>query len=86
MQHPQCTRCHKVPGGAGLHATWDCPQRYWEVHGACPGFLRYGSRDPAQWNGDNLTRAAKLDWARLIRTEDLMLPSCPGAAAPPFEA
>jgi hypothetical protein len=86
VQHPQCTRCHKVPGGAGLHATWDCPLRYWEVHGACPGFLRDGSRDPAQWNGDNLTRAAKLDWARLIRTEDLMLPSCPGAAAPPFEA
>jgi hypothetical protein len=86
VQHPQCSRCGKVPGGAGLHATWDCPLRYWEVHGACPGFLRDGSHDPAQWNGDNLTRAAKLDWARLIRTDDLMLPSCPGAAAPPFEA
>ena len=42
-----------------------------------------------QWNGDNLTRAAKqpkLDWARLIRAEDIMIPACTGAIAPPFEA
>ena len=46
------------------------------------GFHRDGSRDPAQWHGENLTRAAKDAWAR----EDLMVPSIDGAAAPPFAA
>ena len=80
--------CNKVPGGAGPHASWDCPFRYWKVYGTCPGFLRDGSRDPSQWQGDNMARSAKLEWARLrvIRDRDIMLPSCPGASAPPFEA
>ena len=51
-----------------------------------PGFNRDGSRDPAQWNGENLTRAAKDAWVALLGREDLMIPNCDGAAAPSFAA
>ena len=65
QQHPPCGMCTKVQGGAGPHASWDCPLRYWKVYGTCPGFLRDGSRDPSQWQGDNMARSAKLEWACL---------------------
>ena len=65
---------------------WDCPLRYHDVYNQCPGFNRDGSRDPAQWNGENLTRAAKDAWVKLLEREDLMLPSCEGATAPPIAA
>ena len=84
--HPKCHRCAKLPFYTGPHATWDCPQRYYDVFKECPGFNRDGSRDPAQWNGKNLTRAAKDAWVALLQREDLMLPTCDGAAAPPFAA
>jgi hypothetical protein len=57
-----------------LHATWDCPLRYIKLFGYCPGFLPDGSRDPAQWRGDNLTRAAKDAWITLIHFEELPMP------------
>ena len=43
-------------------------------------------RDPAQWHGENLTRAAKDAWVALLAREDIMLPNIDGAAAPPFAA
>ena len=84
--HPKCHRCPKQPFFTGPHATWDCPQRFHDVFKECPGFNRDGSRDPTQWNGENLTRAAKDAWVALLQREDLMIPSCDGAAAPPFAA
>ena len=84
VQHPRRDRCGTTPGGAGPHATWDCQQleRFWDVHGTCPGFNCDGSRDPTQWHGDNLTRAAKAEWARLIRDQDIVLPSCAPVPVP----
>ena len=86
--HPKCHRCPKLHFFTGQHATWDCPlrSRYYDVYKECPGFNRDGSRDPTQWNGENLTRAAKDAWVALLQREDLMVPSCDGAAAPPFAA
>jgi hypothetical protein len=42
-----------------LHSSWDCFLRYWDVYDECLGFNSDGSRDPAQWQGENLTLAAK---------------------------
>ena len=63
---PRC-RCYRKPEMAALpapgpHATWDCPLRYWSVCGECPGFLRNGQRDPAAWNGDEITEATRAAW------------------------
>ena len=68
----------------GLHATWDCPLRYWQLWGCCPGFLQSGERDPSQWVGNSLTPAARRAWVALIRDKDLKVPACEGAGAPPF--
>ncbi len=47
----------------GPHATWDCPHRYIQRYGYCPGFNPDGTKDQAQWLPDNiLTRAAKDRW------------------------
>jgi hypothetical protein len=85
-QHPKCNRCPRLAFHTGLHASWDCPLRYFDVFNECPGFNRDGSRDPAQWHGENLTRAAKDAWVALIAREDIMVPVFDGAAAPPFSA
>ena len=85
-QHPRCHRCPKLDFRTGPHATWDCPLHYWDVFNTCPGFLRDGSRDPAQWHRENLTCAAKDACVQLIRQEDLMLSHCKGAAAKPIGA
>ena len=71
---------------AGLHATWDCPLRYVEQCGFCPGFHKDGSKDLAQWmpNGEVLTRAAKEAWIELIRKKDLPIANESGARAPDF--
>ncbi len=47
---------HKLNYTPGPHATWDCPLRYINQCGSCPGFNLDGSRDPAQWNGDIVPR------------------------------
>ena len=62
FMHPRCHRCPKLPFHTEPHSSWDCPQRFWDVYDECPGFNRDGSRDPAQWQGENLTRAAKDAW------------------------
>lgn len=48
------------------------------------GFHPDGSRDPAQWNGEVLTRAAKSAWLALIAKHALPLPDCRDARPPPF--
>ncbi len=70
----------------GLHATWDCPLRYIERWGSCPGFLNDGSKDQAQWlpGGEVLTRAAKDKRVELIGEHILPLPNEPGMRAPDF--
>ena len=85
-QNPKCHRCPKLSFPAGPHSTWDCPLRYFDIFNECPGFYRDGSRDPAQWHCENLTRAAKDAWVALIAREDLMVPHFDGAVAPPFAA
>ena len=70
----------------GLHATWDCPLRYIEWFGFCPGFHPDGTKDPAQWapGGDVLSRASKDAWVKLIDDHHLPLPREKGARAPDF--
>ena len=70
----------------GLHATWDCPLRYIERFGFCPGFHPDGTKDPAQWapGGDVLSRASKDKWADLIDKYLVPLPREKGARAPDF--
>ena len=80
-----CANSCGVPN-IGLHATWDCPLRYWKSFQRCPGFLPSGARDPAQWTGDRLTRAAKDAWLALIAEEELPLPADLGARPPPFHS
>jgi hypothetical protein len=69
-----------LPARAGIsswieaHATWDRPLRYISQCGSCPGFNLDGSRDPSQWQGDNLTRAAKSAWLVLLAEHKLTVP------------
>jgi hypothetical protein len=75
---------HKLPYVPGLHASWDCPLRYIDQCGRCPGFNLDGSRDPSQWMNGNLTRAAKAAWLALIAEYKLTVPKSKGARPPPF--
>ena len=87
---PPCHCGHRLSasGIPGPHATWqwDCPLRYIEQCGFCPGFSNDGSKDPAEWlpGCEVLTRAAKDKWVELIDRHLLPLPSKPGALAPDF--
>ena len=85
VRNPAC-RCSGSAAGSGStpHAIWDCPLRYIAVFGKCPGFRIDGSRDPAQWNGSCLTRAAKTAWQQLITFEEIPAPSGAGFAPTPF--
>ena len=83
---PACG-CHhqlKLRYLPGPHATWDCPLRYIAQCGSCPGFNFDGSRDPSQWQGENLTRAAKNAWLTLIADHKLTVPKCRDARPTPF--
>jgi hypothetical protein len=82
--HCHCENSHGPHYKPGPHATWDCPFRYIARCRRCPGFLDNGLRDPNQWVGDCLTRAAKDDWVALIKEFALPIPHGRGARAPPF--
>ncbi len=86
---PVCgCRSHGPPGfNPGPHATWDCPYRYIQQCGHCPGFNPDGTKDLSQWlpGGTILTRAAKAKWHELISKHDLPLPHEAGARAPDFQ-
>ena len=71
-RQPPC-KCARRHAGftPGPHAIWDCPLRYWHFFNECPGFLSDGNRDPAQWNGDCLSAAAKSAWRALISKHNL---------------
>jgi hypothetical protein len=75
---------HKLPYVPGPHAMWVCPLHYIDQCGYCPGFNLDGSRNPAQWQGGNLTRAAKQAWLVLIAEHKLTVPKCKDARPPPF--
>jgi hypothetical protein len=83
---PACGCLHqfKLRYNPGPHATWDCPLRYISQCGSCPGFNLDGSRDPSQWQGDNLTRATKTAWLVLLAEHKLTVPRCKDARPPPF--
>ena len=70
--HPEC-KCAAMHShlGIGVHATWDCPLRYIQLFGRCPGFDHGGLRDPRAWHGDQLTDAAKAEWVGFIRKHHL---------------
>jgi hypothetical protein len=68
---PQCYCRRKYPqpvaDSIGPHSTWDCPRRYIERYGRCPGFDAQGLRDPRCWaDADTLTQATVEDWKRFI--------------------
>ena len=68
---PQCYCRRKYPqpvaDSIGPHSTWDCPLRYIERYGRCPGFDAQGLRDPRCWaDADTLTQATVEDWKRFI--------------------
>ena len=91
VRKPQCGCANRYgPAYAayrpGLHATWDCPHRYIEKWGSCPGFLRNGQRDPSKWTGNILTRAAKDEWGAFIAKHSLPLPTGASFRPPPFHA
>ena len=81
---PVCGCANHSQTGASKHATWDCPLRYWKMCGRCPGFFENGTRDPSQWDGDNLTKAAKAAWRDLIKEHVLPLPWDANARPTPF--
>ena len=62
---PPC-RCRDELGFPGPHATWDCPLRYFERRGSCPGFFPSGQRDPSAWAGDNITEETKRRWKHFV--------------------
>jgi hypothetical protein len=72
VMHPECKCAVMHPHlGIGAHSTWDCPLRYIQVFGRCPGFDQGGLRDPRAWQGDQLTDATKADWVAFIRKHRL---------------
>ena len=66
---PAC-RCREDLQFVGPHATWDCPLRYFERRGSCPGFFPSGQRDPSAWSGDNITDATKRLWRHFVSAHD----------------
>ena len=66
---PPC-RCREELGFPGPHATWDCPLRYFERRGSCPGFFPFGQRDPSAWSGDNITEETKRRWKHFVSAHD----------------
>ena len=56
-----CFEC----GAAQGHFAHECPKRFVRVRGRAPlGWLQDGSKDPAQWDGTELTAAARADYRR----------------------
>ena len=50
------------------HRAFECPIRYWLVHGACPGWNADGTRVPSSWNGDDITTACQAQWRNFVTT------------------
>ena len=50
------------------HRAFECPIRYWLVHGACPGWNANGTRVPSSWNGDDITTACQAQWRNFVTT------------------
>ena len=63
-----------LQGLIGKHARWDCPLRYIERYGFCPGFADSGLRLRSAWIDDDTMTAETVDqWKRLIDDKGLRL-------------
>jgi hypothetical protein len=68
------TRCNCNARGTGVanqHFTWECPLKYFDRFGSCPGFSRDGSRIAVSWSGDDITAAIKREWSDFIQSKGL---------------
>jgi hypothetical protein len=50
------------------HRAFECPIRYWLVHGTCPGWNADGTRVPSSWAGDDITTACQAQWRNFVPT------------------
>ena len=55
-----CTISVAFPGRH--HRTFECPFKYWQLRGSCPGWTAAGTRIPTSWNGDDITTACQAEW------------------------
>lgn len=53
------------------HAAFECPIRYWENLGNCPGFDKSGKRVPSMWVGNDLTSQCRKEWNTFIQQKSL---------------
>jgi hypothetical protein len=61
-----------LQGLIGKHARWDCPLRYIERFGYCPGFAGSGLRLRSAWiDDDTMTADTVEQWKRFIVVNDL---------------
>lgn len=75
--------CQLLGGSdAARHCSWDCPQRYFELYGSCPGWASGSARDPGCWVGDEITDATRTQWKQFIAAHGLV-PSRATAGLPP---
>jgi hypothetical protein len=67
-----CCNCNaRGTGVADPHFTWECPLKYFDRFGSCPGFSRDGSRIAVSWSGDDITAATKREWSDFIQSKGL---------------
>ena len=61
-----------IQGLIGKHARWDCPLRYIERYGYCPGFAESGLRQRSAWiDDDTMTADTVEQWKRFIDANGL---------------
>ena len=50
------------------HRPFECPIKYHNLKGQCPGWTSTGTRIPSCWVGEDLTTACRADWAAFAAT------------------
>lgn len=61
-----CTISAAFPGRT--HRPFECPIRYHQIRGQCPGWTAAGARIPSCWVGDDLTPACRDEWRDFATT------------------
>ena len=69
-----CAIASAYPGR--LHRPFECPIRFHQHLGQCPGWTAAGARIPSCWISEDLTPACRAEWANFAKT----LPSAHAAA------
>lgn len=59
---PACVCAVSINFPGTVHYPFECPLRHIQRHGHCVGWLASGTRNPADWIGDDLTPAARAEW------------------------